>query len=597
MTKTALTNTLSLHPAQPQVTVEGCVPALSPRLGKAGFERIGLGGLPLRATPALLALLLGACATPPEPPVKLVMPMHYVQGQGVQGQVNWQPAQALAAAPRGPWWAVFNDPLLNDLEAQVAQHNQSLAAQLAAYEQAQAAIAQAQSAYDPTLSAGASATRSKSASSSNSVALPGRIFNSVSASATASWAPDLWGKVRLQVQAGEATAAASAATLQFTLLSLQGTLAQSYLQLRTVDAQVRLAQDTVAAYARALQLTENRYKAGVDTAADVAAARTQWLQAQTSATDLGVTRAQLQNAIAVLVGKPPADFSLPPATALSATVSRVVGQGDVGAAPAPQGGAATPAAQGGALASDASSAGAGALGGGVAESSAEPSLPTVPDIPPGIPAQLLQRRPDLAAAQAQVAAANAQIGVAQTAWFPSLTLSAQAGSQATRIADLFSAPSLFWSLGPSLAATLFDGGLRRAQVASSQAAYRQTVANYRQDVLTALQQVEDNLAAQRILAQEAQQQVAVVQAAEVSLRLAENQYKAGTAPYLNVITAQTTATSARNAQLTLLNRRYAASVALIQALGGGWGDGPGTALGALPAGAPAVVPAMAQEAR
>jgi NodT family efflux transporter outer membrane factor (OMF) lipoprotein len=221
----------------------------------------------------------------------------------------------------------------------------------------------------------------------------------------------------------------------------------------------------------------------------------------------------------------------------------------------------------------------------------------VPDIPPGIPAQLLQRRPDLAAAQAQVAAANAQIGVAQTAWFPSLTLSAQAGSQATRIADLFSAPSLFWSLGPSLAATLFDGGLRRAQVASSQAAYRQTVANYRQDVLTALQQVEDNLAAQRILAQEAQQQVAVVQAAEVSLRLAENQYKAGTAPYLNVITAQTTATSARNAQLTLLNRRYAASVALIQALGGGWGDGPGTALGALPAGAPAVVPAMAQEAR
>ena len=558
MTKTALPHTLSQHPAQPHPTVEGRVPTSSARFG-----RIGAGRLPLRATPALLALLLGACATPPEPPVKLALPMHYAQGQGVQGQVDWQPAQHLSAAPRGPWWQVFGDPVLSDLEAQVAQHNQSLAAQLAAYEQAQAAIAQAQAAYSPTLSAGASATRSKSASSSNSVALPGRIFNSVSASATASWTPDLWGKVRLQVQAGEATAAASAATLQFTLLSLQGTLAQSYLQLRTVDAQVRLAHDTVAAYARALQLTENRYKAGVDTAADVAAARTQWLQAQTSATDLGVTRVQLQNAIAVLIGKAPADFSL---AALPGHAEAAL------AAPA----------QGKAI---------------VATAMADQALPLVPDLPAGIPAQLLQRRPDLAAAQAQVEAANAQIGVAQTAWFPSLTLSAQAGSQATRIADLFSAPSLFWSLGPSLAATLFDGGLRRAQVASSQAAYRQTVANYRQDVLTALQQVEDNLAAQRILAQEAQQQAAVVQAAEVSLRLAENQYKAGTAPYLNVITAQTTATSARNAQLTLLNRRYAASVALIQALGGGWGDGPGTALGALPAGAPAVVPAMAQEAR
>ncbi|OZB70026.1 MAG: RND transporter, partial [Thiomonas sp. 14-64-326] len=289
--------------------------------------------------------------------------------------------------------------------------------------------------------------------------------------------------------------------------------------------QIVLAQNTVAAYQRALQITDNRYKAGVGTAADVASARTQLLQAQTSLTDLGVTRVQLQNAIAVLVGKPPAEFSL----------------------------------------------------------SASDTLPEVPAIPAGIPAQLLQRRPDLAAAQAQVQAANAQIGVAQTAWFPNLTLSAQGGSQAARIAELFSAPSLFWSIGPQLAATLFDGGLRRAQVQSSQAAYRQTVANYRQSVLTALQQVEDNLAAQRILAQEAQQQAEVVQAAEVSLRLAENQYKAGTAPYLNVITAQTTATSARNAQLTLLNRRYAASVALIQALGGGWGAGDTSAIGPLPA--------------
>ncbi|HVB49081.1 MAG TPA: efflux transporter outer membrane subunit, partial [Burkholderiales bacterium] len=361
-----------------------------------------------------------------------------------------------------------------------------------------------------------------------STARPGAMFNSVSASATASWEPDLWGRVRLQVQASQANAAASAATLRFTLLSLQTTLAQTYLQLRTVDVQVGLAQDTVAAYRRALQLTENRYRAGVDTAADVAQARTQLLQAQTSQTDFDVTRTQLQNALAVLVGKPPADFSLP-ATGV---------------------------------------------------------LPSVPAIPAGIPAQLLQRRPDLAAAQAQVEAANAQIGVAQTAWFPNLTLSAQVGSEATRLANLFSAPSLFWSLGPDLAATIFDGGLRRAQVASSEAAYRQTVANYRQDVLSALQQVEDNLAAQRILTREAQQQAEVVQAADVSLRLAENQYKAGTAPYLNVITAQNTATSARNAQLGLLNRRYAAAVSLIAALGGGWGGAAQPALGMLPAQAP-----------
>ncbi|MBN2691171.1 MAG: efflux transporter outer membrane subunit [Burkholderiaceae bacterium] len=461
-----------------------------------------------------LVLMLAACAaTPPEPAVKVALPASYTQANS-----DWQPAQALAAAPRGAWWSVFDDPVLADLEAQVAQHNQSLAAQLAAYEQAQAAVSQAQAAYYPTLTTGASATRAKTANI-------GTVGNSLSASLGASWEPDLWGKVRLQVQAGQASAAASAATLASTQLSLQSTLATSYLQLRSVDAQTKLANDTVAAYQRALQLTDNRYKAGVDTAADVAQARTQLLQAQTSLTDLGVTRVQLQNAIAVLVGKPPSEFSLP-------VVS---------------------------------------------------TLPAVPAIPAGIPAQLLQRRPDLAAAQAQVAAANAQIGVAQTAWFPNLTLSAQGGSQAARIAQLFSAPSLFWSIGPQLAATLFDGGLRRAQVASSQAAYRQTVASYRQSVLTALQQVEDNLAAQRILAQEAQQQAEVVQAADVSLRLAENQYKAGTAPYLNVLTAQTTATSARNAQLTLLNRRYAASVGLIQALGGGWGDDDAPAIGPLPA--------------
>ncbi len=467
----------------------------------------GGAGVRARAVGAatLLSLLAACAATAPAPPMRIALPPAYAQAAGV-----WRPAPP--TQPAGAWWRVFGAPGLDRLEGQVASHNQSLAAQLAAYDQARAAVDQARAAYFPTLSLGASGTRSKSAGFSSIVPIPGRIANNFTTSATASWVPDLWGRVRLQVRAGEANAAADAATLRGTLLSLQSTLAGSYLQLRTVDAQIRLGHRTVAAYRRALQITENRYRAGVGTAADVAQARTQLLQAQTRLTDLGVTRVQLQNAIAVLVGRPSAQF------ALAATAT----------------------------------------------------LPDVPEIPPGIPAQLLQRRPDLLAAQARVEAANADIGVAQRAWFPSLTLSGQAGSQGARLADLFTAPSLFWSLGPTLAATVFDGGLRRAQLASSRAAYRQTVANYREAVLGALQQVEDNLAAQRILAHEARQQAEVVRAAETSLRLAENQYRAGTASYLNVITAQTAATAARDAALTLRNRRYAAAVALIEALGGGW---------------------------
>jgi NodT family efflux transporter outer membrane factor (OMF) lipoprotein len=457
----------------------------------------------LRPLPALaLALLLGACAaTPPEAPPRLALPAAYAPS------ADWQPAPPPQAS--GAWWTVFGDARLDALEAEVAAHNQTLAAQLASYQQAQAALAQAQAAYWPTLNASAGVTRSRAG---NASVQAGSIGSSDSVGATASWTPDLWGKVRLQVQAGAASAQASAATLQGTLLSLQGTLAQSYLQLRTVDAQIVLARDTLAAYARALELTENTYKAGVDTAADVAQARTQWLAAQTSLTDLGVTRAQLQDAIAVLVGQPASSFVL----------------------------------------------------------AADPTLPEVPELPPGLPAQLLLRRPDLVAAQAQVAAANAQIGVAQSAWFPDLTLGAQGSSTAVRLAELFSAPSLVWSIGPQLAATLFDGGLRSAQLQASRAAYQQTVANYRGAALSALQQVEDELAAQRILAQEAAQQAEVVQAAGVSLRLAENQYKAGTAPYLNVIAAQNVETGARNAALSLRERRYTAAVGLIQALGGGW---------------------------
>lgn len=467
--------------------------------------RVAVPFRPRAAAAVLLALLLGACAaTPPMPRPHASVPAAFAADGG------WRPVSATAPMPAdGAWWRVFGDPELDTLEHELLGHNQSLAAQLAAYEQARAALQQARAAYAPVVSATAGATRAEPA---GGLAGPS---NQASAGLKASWEPDLWGRVRLQVDQGRANLGASADTLRYTRLSLQANLALSYLQLRTVDAQIRLADDTVRDYLRALQLTQGRYAAGVATAADVAQARTQWLQAQTSRTDLDVTRKQLVDAIAVLAGQPAPSFTLPP----------------------------------------------------------QPGLPGLPRIPAGVPAELLLRRPDLGAALQRVQAANAQIGIDQRAWLPSITLGAAGGSQAATLAGLFSAPSLYWSLGPSLAATLFDGGLRSAQLASSRAAYRQAVANYRLAVLQAMQQVEDNLAGQRILQHEAGQQHEVVRAAEVSLRLATNQYKAGTVDYLNVLSAQTTATQARNATLTLRQRQYAAAVNLIAALGGAWGEG------------------------
>ncbi len=455
----------------------------------------------------LCAAWLAACAArPPMPAVHERLPAAYAADAG------WREVGETSPMPvDGAWWKVFGDATLNRLELELGEHNQSLAAQLAVYEQAQAALEQARAAYAPVLQASAGATRSRSLPSQGSAQPAQNAFN---AGLQASWEPDLWGSVRLQVEQGRANLRASAETLRYTRLSLQANLATSYLQLRTVDAQARLADATVADYTRALQLTQGRYHAGVDTAADVAQARTQLLQARTARTDLRVTRRQLLDAIAVLAGRPAPGFTIAPSD----------------------------------------------------------ELPAVPRIPAGVPAELLLRRPDLAAASQQVLAANAQVGIDQRAWLPTITLGASGSAQAATLAQLFSAPTLYWSLGPSLAATLFDGGLRDAKLRTARAAYRQTVAVYRQDVLQAMQQVQDNLYAQRILRQEAAQQDQVVQAAEVSLRLALNQYKAGTADYLGVITAQTTASNARNAVLSLRNRRYAAAVNLIAALGGSWGD-------------------------
>ena len=455
------------------------------------------------ATAALLAL--AACsAQPPRPPLQPALPAAWGHA------IGWAPVAA--AAPERDWWRVFGDVRLNALEPRVAAHNAQLAAQLAVYEQSQAALRQAGAALWPTASATLGATRQKVGAGST---LSGQVGNDFSAGAGLSWAPDLWGKVRLQVRASGDAARADAATLRGLRLSLQAQLAQAVLQLHVADAQIVLARRIADADAQTLQLTQRRLAAGVATAADVAAARTQQLQSATALTDLQVGRAQLVDAIAVLVGQAPSTFALP----------------------------------------------------------AEPALPPVPGIPPGLPSALLQRRPDLIAAAAQVDAANAQLGIAERAWFPDLTLGAQGGAQALTAAALFGAPALTWSLGPQLAATLFDGGARAAQRAASAAAYRGSVASYRQAVLVALQQVEDQLAAQRLLDVEQRQQAAVVRAAEVSLKLAQDQYRAGTAPYLNVLSASNVAAQASSALLTLQQRRYVAAVALVQALGGGWGGG------------------------
>lgn len=342
---------------------------------------------------------------------------------------------------------------------------------------------------------------------------PTAVVQGKSVAFSASWVPDFWGKVRRQVESDAANAEASQDNLLAAQLSLQATLAQDYFQIRQVDSQIALARDTVTAYDKFLTLTRNRYAAGVATSADVAQAQSQLASARVQLASFDVQRPQLEHAIAVLVGEAPANFSLP----------------------------------------------------------AMPSMPPPQAIPAGLPSQLLLRRPDLGAAERQVATANALIGVAKSAYFPSLTLSAQRGwSSTSTFSNLISAPNAFWSIGPSLAETLFEGGLRKAQVAQSENAYQQAVAQYRQLSLQAFQQVEDQLAALSALFEEAKLQQDAVAAAEETLRLTTNQYKSGVVSYLNVVTAQTTAYTARNQNLLIEGQQLTANIALIQALGGGW---------------------------
>jgi NodT family efflux transporter outer membrane factor (OMF) lipoprotein len=329
---------------------------------------------------------------------------------------------------------------------------------------------------------------------------------------SASWEVDLWGRVRRSVEAGEASWQASAAQLEAARLSARSALAQNYFLLRVADSTQQLLADTVAAYQRSLELTRNRYAAGVVARVDVVQAEVQLKSAQAQLIDLGVNRAQLEHAIALLVGEAPAKFAVAPA----------------------------------------------------------PLALKMPDIPLALPSALLERRPDIAAAERNMAAANAQIGVAKAAFFPTLTLTGSTGFRSTTFADLLTAPSRFWSIGGALAQAVFDAGLRRAQTDQAIAAYDADVATYRQTVLIAFQEVEDNLAALRILEQEASVQDEVVQGARQAVELTVNQYRAGIVSYLNVITAQATLLANERAAADIRGRRLTASVALIKALGGGW---------------------------
>ena len=462
---------------------------------------------------AIGAALLASCAVGPDyqrPAVQT--PVAFKES------VDWKIAEPRDELARGTWWKIFADRALDALIEQVNVSNQSLKVSEARYRQAQALTQSARASYLPTISANASSTRSRAASARS--AGNNDIARNYNLTANAGWELDLWGRIRRTVESNDANAQASAADLESARLSLQSALATSYFQLRVNDAQKQLFADTITAYEKSLELTKNRYAVGVAGKVDVVQAETQLLSAQAQSIDLGVQRAQLEHAIAVLIGKAPADFSL-----------RSI------------------------------------------ESNAGASVDwkvAMPAFPVGLPSTLLERRPDIAAAERRAASANAQIGVAKAAYFPTLSLSVSGGFSSQTLTNWISAPNRFWSLGPSLAETIFDFGKRAALSDQAIAVYDQTVAAYRQTVLEAFQDVEDNIAALRILELEAAVQSEAVRAARESVTLTINQYKAGTVSYLSVVTVQTALLSNERTSVALLGRRLNATVGLIRALGGGW---------------------------
>jgi NodT family efflux transporter outer membrane factor (OMF) lipoprotein len=457
---------------------------------------------------AALAGLAAACTVGPNyhrPAV--VAPPAYKELPG------WKVAQPQDDLLRGAWWELFQDPRLNALEEQVNLSNQNLAFAEAQVRQARAAIQAARSSYFPTLALGGDITRSRSSGTVGS----GSGARSLTATQyslplDAAWEPDLWGRVRRNVESQRANAQALTADLESVRLTAQATLAQSYFALRVQDAQAQLLADTVVTYQRSLAMVQNRYAVGVASRADVAQAETQLKSTQAQLMDVGVQRAQLEHTIAVLVGEPASAFSIPVA----------------------------------------------------------PLTLAPPAIPVGVPSELLERRPDIAGAERRVAAANAQIGVAEAAFYPNVTLSGTLGLLSTALGNWFSAPSRIWSLGAAISETLFEGGLRKALTEEARAAYDGTVAAYRQTTLAAFQDVEDNLVALRVLADEAALQDQAVKAAQQALLVVMNQYRAGTLSYLDVVVTQTTALANERTAVDIYGRRMNATALLIKALGGGW---------------------------
>jgi NodT family efflux transporter outer membrane factor (OMF) lipoprotein len=417
---------------------------------------------------------------------------------------DWKPSEPNDAFGRGPWWEIYNDDALNQLEVRIDISNENVKAAAAAFDQARALVAQARAGFWPTV--GISAGQQRGAVGGT----PAQ--TTASAGISGNWALDIWGQIRRATESNRASAQASAAALAAARLSAQGALAIDYFELRAQDQLQKLLDDTVVAEQLSLKIAESRYHFGVAARADVVSAEAQLLSSQAQQVNAKIQRAILEHAIAVLIGEQPASFSV----------------------------------------------------------SASSMRADVPTVPAGIPSALLERRPDVAQAERRVAAANAQIGVAKSAFFPSLTLSGSDDYSGRTWSRLFNVPNRMWSLGPSLAETVFDGGLRRAQVAQARAAYDVSVDNYRQTVLAGFEQVEDDLVTLRVLEQQAVIEEAAVAAAREAEKLTLNQYKAGTVPYSSVITAQTARLSAEQTALAVLSSRLQASVALIEAVGGGW---------------------------
>ncbi len=470
---------------------------------------------------AAIALLLAGCTVGPNyhRPDAATAPVWKENTNPPHNPPNgtWKQAEPSDGVLRGQWWDLYGDPQLSALEAKVAVSNQTLRAAMEQYLQAREQVRVARSQYYPALSAGPSVQRTRESYNqpNTSRSLTEYQYNTFAIAGQAQWEPDLWGQVRRTVEQTRASAQASAALLASVELSLRAELAADYFEMRGLDSQKQLLDDTVQSYEEYLQLTQVRFKGGVATEVDVAQAQTQLETTRAQDIDVGVARAQYEHAIATLIGTPASLFSLP----------------------------------------------------------AMPLGQQIPPIPIGVPSQLLERRPDIASAERQVDAANAQIGIAIAAYYPNVALTGTGGFASGNPGTLIQGPSEMWSLGASAVELLFDAGRRHAITRQARDAYEQQVANYRQTVLGAFQDVEDNLAAIRILDQESAQQHLAVVAAEHSLAISTNRYKGGVTTYLEVLTAQTAQLSGQITQANIATRQFVASVQLIRALGGGWDTG------------------------